>query len=235
MNPLISCIMPTRERPQFVLQAVAYVLRQDYSNLELIIIDDSARSLRNTLPHDPRIRYTHSRRLFSIGQKRNLACQQARGELIAHWDDDDWYAPQRLSHQVQPLLAGTADISGLETAGFLDIQRWQGWRLTPELHTQMFVAGVHGATLMYWRGLWGSLGRFPDSSLGEDAVFLNLAQSRGARVAQVAHAGCFVYLRHPNNTWRFEPGSHLNPAGWLPVNPDDLIPAEDRGFYATLR
>jgi O-antigen biosynthesis protein len=234
MQPLISCIMPTRDRRAFALQAVRYFLRQDYPQVELIIIDDSPVSLRAALPPDPRIRYTHSHKPLSIGHKRNLACQQAQGEIIAHWDDDDWYAPYRLSHQAQPLLEGHADISGLETACFLDARRWQAWRLSAELHTRMFVAGVHGATLMYWRALWGSLSRFPDTSLGEDAVFLHKAVERGARIARVPHAGSFVYLRHPHNTWQFEPGAHIDPGGWLAANPDDFIPPEDRGFYAGL-
>ena len=27
---------------------------------------------------------------FSLGEKRNLACQEAQGSIIIHWDDDDW-------------------------------------------------------------------------------------------------------------------------------------------------
>jgi glycosyltransferase involved in cell wall biosynthesis len=234
MQPLISCIMPTRDRRAFVLQAVRYFLRQDYQRRELLIIDDSSVSLRAALPADPRIRYTHSRRPLSIGRKRNMACEQARGQIIAHWDDDDWYAPHRLSHQVAPLLAGRADISGLEAACFLDVRRWKGWRLMPELHGRMFVAGVHGATLMYWSALWGSFSRFPDISLGEDAVFLQKAVERGACVVKVPHQGSFVYLRHSKNTWCFEPGAHIDPSGWLPADPDDFIPPEDQEFYANL-
>jgi len=41
MQPLISCIMPTRDRRAFALQAVRYFLRQDYPQVELIIVDDS--------------------------------------------------------------------------------------------------------------------------------------------------------------------------------------------------
>ncbi len=45
----------------------------------------------------PGVRYLQLPQRASIGAKRNLACAEARGELIAHWDDDDWYAPARLS------------------------------------------------------------------------------------------------------------------------------------------
>ena len=44
---------------------------------------------------------------ITLGAKLNLACDYARGEIIAHWDDDDWYAPRRLSTQVEALAQDT--------------------------------------------------------------------------------------------------------------------------------
>jgi O-antigen biosynthesis protein len=232
MIPLISCIMPTHDRPAFVAQSVRYFLRQDYPHTELIIVDDGAALVRAGLPDDGRVRYVRSRKPLSVGHKRNLACEEARGEIIAHWDDDDWYAPHRLGHQVAPLLAGRADICGLEPALFLDVEQWRGWQLAPALYARMFVGGVHGATLMYWRALWGSLSRFPDSSLGEDAAFLHKTMERGARAMTVPHAGSFIYLRHAHNTWRFEAGQHIDPAGWTPIKVEDWMPPQDCAFYA---
>jgi GT2 family glycosyltransferase len=40
VEPLVSCIMVTRNRPEFVLQSIRYFERQDYANRELIIVDD---------------------------------------------------------------------------------------------------------------------------------------------------------------------------------------------------
>ena len=39
-----------------------------------------------------------------MGAKHNQGCILARGEIIAHWDDDDWFAERRLSYQVSELL-----------------------------------------------------------------------------------------------------------------------------------
>jgi hypothetical protein len=87
------------------------------------------------LPDDPRIRYIATGApLRSIGAMRNEACQLARGEIVAHWDDDDWYGPQRLTRQVEGIRSGEAsDISGIpvllsasipdEIAGTPDAQR----------------------------------------------------------------------------------------------------------------
>src|SRR5438094_9881235 len=97
---MVSCIMPTRNRRPLAAQAVAYFLRQDYPNRELIVVDDGDESVADLIPDDARVRYRYLDHRLSVGAKRNLACELSRGELIAHWDDDDWMAADRLSRQV---------------------------------------------------------------------------------------------------------------------------------------
>src|SRR5947208_4146282 len=97
--PLISCIMPTGGRAAFARQAVQYFLRQTWPNKELVIVDDGDEDLGRELPVDRRIRYIQMPRKLSIGEKRNLAIEASQGTLLAHWDDDDWYAPHRLEAQ----------------------------------------------------------------------------------------------------------------------------------------
>ena len=107
-TPLVSCIMPTRDRPQFVPHAVDYFLRQDYPAKELIVLDDGHTSIAKLLPASPLIRYIRLEQRQRVGAKRNLGCQTARGGVIMHWDDDDWMARWRLRYQVTELLAGRA-------------------------------------------------------------------------------------------------------------------------------
>lgn len=234
MLPLVSCIMPTHNRRKFVQQALTYFERQDYPNKELIIVDDGDDQVADLVASKAYVRYIALSQKMSLGAKRNLACQQARGTIIAHWDDDDWYAPHRLSHQVAPLLAGQADITGLETFRFFDISRWQAWACTPELHKQLFVGDVHGGTLVYQRVVWERLAKFPQVSLAEDAYFLRLACRQKARLLKLPHAQSSVYLRHEHNAWSFPLGTYLNPSGWQQVDPDTCIPEDDLPFYAEL-
>jgi len=232
--PLVSCIMPTRNRRVFVQQALVYFERQDYPNRELIIVDDGTESVADLVSSNPCVRYVSLPRQTSIGTKRNLACEMARGAIIAHWDDDDWFAPHRLRHQVAPLLANTADITGLETSCFFDLTRWQVWTCTPALHNRLFVGDVHGGTFVYWRKVWERLARYPSASLAEDASFLLDARRRGARLQKLPHANSFIYLRHGDNAWRFSLGSYLDPRGWKQANLNDYILADDLPFYAAL-
>ena len=99
-EPLVSCIMPTYNRRAFVPQAIRCFLRQDYPNCELLVIDDGTEPVADCVPESENIRYVRLDQKMTIGAKRNLACEQARGEFIVHWDDDDWYPPWRVRMQV---------------------------------------------------------------------------------------------------------------------------------------
>ena len=114
-QPLVSCIMPTYNRRAFVPQAIEYFLRQDYPNKELVIVDDGTDPVKELIPTDDCMRYIRLAYRATIGEKRNRACEQARGDIIAHWDDDDWQAPQRLRYQVEALLRAGAALCGINT------------------------------------------------------------------------------------------------------------------------
>ncbi|MGH7120092.1 MAG: glycosyltransferase family 2 protein [Acetobacteraceae bacterium] len=230
--PRVSCVMPTYERPAFALQSVQYFLRQDYPDRELLILDDGREGILSRLPDDPRIRYIRLPRL-AIGSKRNIGCSLAEGEIIAQWDDDDWYGPDRLSAQVRPLIEGRAEITGLTGTLTFDLRSWQAWRCTPRLHRSMYRHDVHGGTLVFLRSCWERYARYPDRSLAEDARFLTRAVRAGARLGKIDDTGLFVYIRHGTNTWSFRCGRFLDPGGWQ-ATPEVPLPPEDRAFYVAL-
>src|SRR5947207_144911 len=104
--PLISCIMPTRNRRAFLAQAVKLFLAQDYPNKELVTLEDGEECNWDVMA-GTNYHYLGNTHL-TIGYKRNFAMWSriAHGDILCHWDDDDYYGPQRLSVQVQPILDG---------------------------------------------------------------------------------------------------------------------------------
>ncbi|MFL5542866.1 MAG: glycosyltransferase, partial [Longimicrobiaceae bacterium] len=228
--PLITCIMPTRGRTELALQGVRYFQAQDYPRLELVIVDDAGSDLGARLPPDPRIRWEAVPPGMSIGAKRNLAVQRARGDIVAQWDDDDWYAPRRLRAQAAPILAGRADVTALRADVFFDLERWEFWGCTEALHRRLFVGNVHGGTLMYRRAVWGARASYPSASLAEDAAFLTRALRSGARLERVDEAGLYLYLRHGANAWSFALGRYLDAGGWLRLDEPPWL-GDDREFY----
>jgi O-antigen biosynthesis protein len=228
---LVSCVMPTRNRAEFALQAIRLFQSQDYEARELIIVDDGDDGLGELLPDDPRVRYIRAPRGESIGAKRNLACAQANGDFLVQWDDDDWYAPDRLSAQLGPLIERTAEITGLRSVTFFELEPWRFWTVSDALHRRLFREDVHGGTLAFTRRVWAELAQYPPASLAEDAAFLTRARMRRARLEHVDGRHLCLYLRHAQNAWHFCCGEFLDPAAWRSVS-EPPLPSSDRAFYA---
>lgn len=192
--PLISCIMPTYNRRHFVPRAIEYFLHQDYEQKELIVVDDGDDPVADLIPDDPRLRYIRLERRQTVGAKRNLACEQARGEMIAHWDDDDWHAPHRLRYQVEYLTKSRAEICGLRQMLFLDIATDQTWLYEYPANQGFWLAG---GSLLYTRQYWQRTA-FPDISIGEDTRFLWSHKTQ--RAATLPDYTFYVAMIHPGNT-----------------------------------
>lgn len=230
--PLVSCIMPTFNRRTYVEQALRFFQQQDYPNRELIIVDDGTDSIEDLAGSAANIHYLRLRRRSSIGAKRNLACQHARGEIIAHWDDDDWYAPDRLRYQAAPIIQGQADLTGLENAFVLQLPEGEFWGVHPHLHRRLFVGDVHGGTLVYRKELWTTGLRYPEINLAEDAYLIFRATRRGKRLMKLSNPGVFVYIRHGGNAWReFAPGTFIDPQGWQRIDAPLNFPRTALSYY----
>jgi len=232
--PKVSCIMPTYNRRRFVRYALDLFQQQDYPNRELIVVDDGSDPIGDLVEGLANVRYLRLSHRASIGEKRNLACQHATGELVAHWDDDDWYSSDRLRYQVTPILAGKADITGLDNGFVLELPSGEFWTINPKLHQRLFKGNVHGGTLVYRKELLAQGLRYPDVNLAEDAYLLHYAMQRGKRLMRLANPGVFVYMRHGTNAWReFAPGSFLNPSGWERIDRPLMFPAQKLALYTS--
>jgi glycosyltransferase involved in cell wall biosynthesis len=92
---LISCIIPTRNRPEFVVEAARSVLSQSHPELELIIVNDGSTPVQAF--DDVRVRIIDSGQRGAV-PARNLGVASARGVAIAWLDDDDvWTDPEFLT------------------------------------------------------------------------------------------------------------------------------------------
>ncbi len=197
-TPLVSCLMPTADRRRFIPWAIGYFQRQDYPNRELVIVDDGRDPVADLVPSDDTtIRYVRLDERLVTGAKRNRACREAAGDIIVHWDDDDWFAPWRIRYQVDELLRTGADLCGLNELFFLDLDREHGWRYQyPRQSKRPWVAG---GTMAYRRSLWERR-PFPEVRQGEDTRFL--WQQNTAGIAVLDRSDFYVATIHGANTSR---------------------------------
>lgn len=111
---LVSVIMPTYNRADFIREAIKSVLNQTYQHLELIIIDDGSTDLTSAIINNlqsPVIRYFPLEHSGNISKLRNFGVQKAKGEFIAYLDADDYWDVNKLTAQLQ--LLATDSSTGL--------------------------------------------------------------------------------------------------------------------------
>jgi glycosyltransferase involved in cell wall biosynthesis len=106
MSPHITVFIPVYNGQKHLAEAINSVLKQEYVNFELLILDDgstddTARIIKAY--SDSRIRFIANEANLGISFSRNRAIAEARGEYLAFLDADDIALPHRLGKQLDYL------------------------------------------------------------------------------------------------------------------------------------
>lgn len=130
--PLVSVIIPTYNCAEFLREAIESVLQQEYSNLELIVVDDGSTDdtpevLRSFT--DPRLT-VHRQAKAGVSAARNAGLDRARGDYISFLDADDRWLPGKLNRDIS-LLQETASI-GIVVSNFVRFVHKTGERLSDQ-------------------------------------------------------------------------------------------------------
>ena len=137
MQPKVSCVMLICGRPELTARAIRCFEAQTYEPKELVQYHNSGDR--------------------PIGALRNAANALATGEVICHWDSDDYSHPNRIAEQVALLQASGAECVGYNEMLFwrerdVQLSTWPGeaWLYTG---TRGGVPAL-GTSLCYWRKTW---------------------------------------------------------------------------------
>jgi len=230
-TPKISVIVPTRNRASFLPQLLELYRRQTWNNKELLILDDSEQEdtdFINLTNGQSDVHYWHHNARTSIGNKRNVLIEKSTGDIIAHFDDDDYYAPNYLSWMQFAMHQSQADIVKLagwfalhersDTLGFWDTTDFQSQhhvfcgtedvRLKKEAFSEnalrSFATG-YGFSYFYKKSCWIE-SPFPDKDHGEDSIFFEnlLSKRKKIQFLQDEEAIC-LHVIHKTNTSRCFP------------------------------
>ncbi len=105
MNDLVSIVMPSYNTSQYIAESIQSVLKQTYSNWELLIVDDCSPDDTDEVVKpflaDSRIRFFKNEKNSGAAVSRNKALREAKGRWIAFLDSDDLWMPEKLEKQVK--------------------------------------------------------------------------------------------------------------------------------------
>jgi len=106
-NPLISVIIPTRNRAEMLFRALNSVVTQTYPNIEIIVIDDASTDNTKDLIQHFATNYKINNLIYhrqetqqGAPMARNKGIALSTGNYIAFLDDDDEWLPRKLEAQL---------------------------------------------------------------------------------------------------------------------------------------
>ena len=113
-KPLVSVLMSVRNGEQTVEKSIKSILNQSYDYLEFLIIDDCSTDstlgkLKILEKKDSRISIFTNSENIGLTKSLNKLIKNAKGELIARQDADDYSNPDRIYTQVQYLIKNNLD------------------------------------------------------------------------------------------------------------------------------
>lgn len=168
--PLVTVIIPTRNRRQLVLRAVQSVLRQDSASFEIIVIDDgstdgTAQALSGQ-PHCQVLQTDHC----GPAAARNAGIARANGQFMAFLDSDDYWQGNHLSSLLQlmnrPQIGmaysptHTATLEGQPLGGRRDRRKCHRGLIVEPLFRHVF---IHTSNTLCRASMLGQVGGFDES------------------------------------------------------------------------
>lgn len=204
-NPLVTVCLTTRNRPAFLAEAIESIRRQDYSPIQVVLVDDGSdqpearRSLDVLAPEFAAKGWTIVRQPNRYpGAARNRALVEAAGDYVLFMDDDNLAEP----HEIRTFV-GAAQASGADILTCF-LRTFQSAAPRPDVSVPTATWPFLGAALavgvrrnvfgdanaFYRRSVFERIGGFTeDAGLGlEDWEFFARAVLRGLRLEVLPEA-----------------------------------------------
>ncbi|MFC7198026.1 glycosyltransferase family 2 protein [Halospeciosus flavus] len=132
---LVSALIPTYNRAEFVTGAVETVLNQTYDDVEAVVVDDgSTDGTRDALARyadDDRVRVHSNDENRGIAYSFNRAADLADGEFYCILGDDDRWHPEKVERQVERMRERSDEYGVVYTAGIITADGRVARRYTP--------------------------------------------------------------------------------------------------------
>jgi glycosyltransferase involved in cell wall biosynthesis len=211
-QPLISCLMVTRDRLRLARRAMRCFADQTYANRELVVVSDGGARYRAALERHAaelgvdRVRFVDAPAGAPLARVRNLSLDSAEGDVLCQWDDDDCSHPERLAVQAAEMVrAGAGACLFTDHLQFLESERavfWIDWTYGGQIEgEQQFFPG---SVMVRRDERFRYVEEGPYARAGEDSLFLSQIY-RAVPVARLRGTGhLYLYQYHGRNTFSRE-------------------------------
>lgn len=196
--PTVSIITPTYNRKYLFNLAIRNFEKTDYpeDKIEWVIVDDSEEeNLSDILPRKDNIKYIKLDERKSIGEKRNIATENSKNEIIVCMDDDDYYPPVSVKTRVASLIHLGKKVVGCTGMGLFEINKIiSAVSFSPYISS--YYERFFESTFGFYRSFWEN-NKFLDTNILEGR---GLIENNLMDVEEVMSSNIIVSLFHYKNT-----------------------------------
>jgi hypothetical protein len=200
--PNVSILTLVKDRPACIQLLKYCYLIQIYptEKVEWVIVDDGKESSEKEFENIPNVKYVRLEKEYSIGEKRNIAVENASYDILACMDDDDVYNERSLIQRVSMMLMKPEKACAFcSTIPCYDIQNDLSFMSVPSPSLSMSQT-VSEATLVFTRSFWENA-KFEDVQIGEAE---NLVKHREKHCRVLSPKDILVSLLHSSNARKRE-------------------------------
>lgn len=197
-SPLISCLCVTHDKPLMLQRVITCFRDQSYPSRQLVIVYEESDGLTadflNSQTWEDNIklvRVPDKPVKLSLGRLRNLSIEQADGDYVCQWDDDDWYDSDRLAIQMEYILKSQRPACILAR-----------WVVYDAVNQKAYLSNVR-----LWEG--SILCRkdilqnkpYPEIPKGEDTEGIDYLSKNNLLTVIRDMPELYIYAYHGTNTW----------------------------------
>ena len=182
--------------------------RQDHKEKELIIIINNNKiNLEQWLYKAKKYRKVRVFKLnekTSLGKCLNFAVDKSKYNIIAKFDDDDYYGSKYLSDTIKSFDDTDAKVIG-KTTNFIYFVAKETLAIRSPGQENKFVKFANGSTLVFKKEIFDKI-KFRNMSLAEDDYFCRDCVKNNIKIYST-NKYYHVYFRHPskeNHTWKID-------------------------------
>jgi glycosyltransferase involved in cell wall biosynthesis len=202
-QPLVSVVVPVHNGERHLGEALESIRRQDYRPLEVLIVDDGSTDGSAAVCRSfPECRYIYQENA-GVAAARNAGIAAAHGDFIAFLDQDDTWAPRKLSLQMATLLANPE--AGFALGGAKGVLEegldWPHWvRKDSAINGELiFLPG----TWLVRRNIFERIGGFDSRyTMACDTDWLVRAKQAGIERVLVPEVVLFWRIHGKNNSYQ---------------------------------
>jgi glycosyltransferase involved in cell wall biosynthesis len=137
-NPLISVLIPTYNRRNFLPLTLQSLIKQSYTNFEAIIVNDAGIDVQDIVEGfaDKRFKYFVNSKNLDLAGTRNVALKNSVGDYICLLDDDDQFLPYTLEFRMYMMKKLNSEV--VYTRALQNIMEKRGENQYQTVHRQLY-------------------------------------------------------------------------------------------------